>query len=96
MALRTPSSQKLSLMLALVDVRSKKKARIRAIILTITEKRLNRDSDESREALKSRMSKTKLTSSLKKALMPFAMKSLLYIGMFSASFTKRKSFGMPL
>lgn len=78
MALRTPNSQKLSLMFALVEVKSKKKARIRAIVPTITEKRLKRDRDESREALRSRMSKTKLRSSLRKALMPFAMKSLLY------------------
>jgi hypothetical protein len=73
MALSTPISQKLSFMLALVDVRSKKKASIKAITPTMTEKRVNKERLDSREVFKSKMSKTKLRSSLRYALIPFAM-----------------------
>ena len=93
-AFSTPSSQKLSLILALVEVRSKKKANIKAIVPTImlnSEKSCN---EESRVARRSSISKTKEISSLKKALSPFAIYSLLYLGIFGFSRTNRNSLGI--
>ena len=46
MAFKTPNSQKLSLIFAFVDVRSKKKAKIRAITPTIMLKRVNKSKDD--------------------------------------------------
>ena len=50
MALRTPSSQKLSLRFAFVEVRSRKKARMRAMVPTMMLNSEKRSRDELRVA----------------------------------------------
>jgi hypothetical protein len=81
-------------MLALVEVRSRKNANIRAIVPTMTLNKEKSYNEDSKLALRSLISKTKDISSLKKALKPFAIYSLRYYGSPGFNLTNKNSLGI--
>jgi hypothetical protein len=81
-------------MFALVEVRSKKKAKTMAMVPTIILNNEKSYNEESRAARRSSISKTNEISSLKNALKPFAIYSLLYVGRSGLSLTNKKSLGI--
>lgn len=93
MARSTPNSHRFSLMLAVVEINSKKNARVSAMKPTIPTKIWKRSKFALTESCKSLRSRSRVRSSLKKALIPFVMKARRSSEMDSLRLMKTYSLG---